>query len=297
MGRRGGMAGPKPKKRKKVTVQLIKEKHAGETTEPYKILSEIRNKEHGHLEGAKIALAWRMGWRPDANSILKLGQCRKRGDLDRELDGFDFAIMLNKEAWAGLNEKQKRALIDHELCHAQIVYDADGNPKYDDRDRLCCRIRKHDCEEFRVVVERHGLWTSDLAELARAAINDSKRPLLAEAERAANSNGAAKADAKSDAKDPGDPDTDDSWRKLSLAVAAFRSNHQDALEAAGMRTLGDLQDAMNKGGQLWATNSGVNGRFRVAVEDCFNTYLSQLKKVAAKVAKENQKAEKAAAAK
>jgi hypothetical protein len=88
MGRRAS-GGLKPKKRKKVTVQLIREKHAGEVTEPCKILNQIRNRDHGHLEGVKIALAWRLGWRPDANGILSLGKCRKRGDLDRELDAED----------------------------------------------------------------------------------------------------------------------------------------------------------------------------------------------------------------
>lgn len=168
----------KEKKRKRVTVRLLKREHAGEVTEPYQIMERLRAAHHGNLEGAKIGIAWRLGWRADGDGHLKLGQCKKRSDLDRELDGFDFMILLNNEAWAGLTTKQREALVDHELCHAQIVLDDDGQPKKDDRGRFVCRIRKHDTEEFRIVVERHGLWTADLEEIARAAINDADRPLL-----------------------------------------------------------------------------------------------------------------------
>ena len=120
MGRPKG-SGTKPKKRKKVTIQLLKRVHAGEVTEPYKILEEILTKERNDLADLKLAIAWRIGWRPDANNILTLGRCRKRGDLDRELDGFDFVVLLNKEAWASLKTKEKQALIFHELCHSQVV--------------------------------------------------------------------------------------------------------------------------------------------------------------------------------
>lgn len=286
---RGGSA-TKPKKRKKVTVQLIKEKHAGDVTEPYRLLAEIRGKEHGHLAEAKIGLAWRLGWRADADGRMTLGQCRKRGDLDRELDGFDFIILLNKEAWERLNEKQKRALIDHELCHASIVIDSDGSPKKNDRDRLVTRIKKHNCEEFRDVVERHGLWKQDLEAFATAAINDAQRPLIGESEKAeakVGENGQAKtspAEAATDAPTDTNASTtelapsaapDDSWKKYGLAAAAFEEKHQDALESAGIHTLGELQSAMNRHGQYWARDLKV-GKFRQAIEDNFNRYLTEI---------------------
>lgn len=297
MGRRGGSSGPKAKKRKKVTVQLLKRVNAGQVVEPYKILEEIVAKDRADLADVKLALAWRVGWRPDANNILTLGRCRKRGDLDRELDGFDVVILLNKEAWAALKPKEKQALIFHELCHAQVVYDSDGEPKRDDLGRQVMRIRKHDIEEFRAVVERFGTWTQDLAAIAQAGINDSKRPLLAEAEKADGQANGAASSTPAAAKAPGDPDVDLSWRKLSLAAAAFKANHLDALEAAGMRCLGDLQDAMNKHGGFWPKDTGVSGRFKESIEDCFNAYLRGLQKAAARAAAEAEKAAKAVAAK
>jgi hypothetical protein len=276
MGKRGG---EKVKKRKKVTVQLLKRMHAGEVTEPYKIMEELVAKKRADMKDLKLAIAWRIGWRPDANNILTLGRCRKRGDLDRELDSFDFVILLNREAWGTLGAKEKQALIYHELCHAQVTYDSDGNPKRDDRDRIVCRTRKHDLEEFRAVVEEYGCYTRDLAAVAQAAINDANRPLLAEAAK----NGQAVAAA------PGDPDVDDSWKKLSLAAAAFKANHQDAMEAAGLQTLGDLQGKMNQHGQFWTREIGMTGRFRIAIEDCFNRYLNGIQKAAKKAAKDATK--------
>lgn len=231
-------SGDKPKKRKKVTVRIIKEKHAGETTEPHKLLAEIRKKNHGHLEQAKIGLAWRSGWRSDTDGHMKLGQCRKSSDLDREMyEGFDFVILLNEEAWPTLNGEQKRALIDHELCHAALSMDANGEPKFNDRDRLCCRIKKHDVEEFRCIVERHGLYTQDLAEIATAAINDSKRPLLAEAEKGS--------------KDSEETAPASAWRRWPISCLVEQglpAGKAKVLKEAGLTTMGKLMDRMNKAG-------------------------------------------------
>lgn len=238
MGRRRMGSGDKPKKRKKVTVRIIKEKHAGETTEPHKLLAEIRKKNHGHLEQAKIGLAWRSGWRSDTDGHMKLGQCRKSSDLDREMyEGFDFVILLNEEAWPTLNGEQKRALIDHELCHAALSMDANGEPKFNDRDRLCCRIKKHDVEEFRSIVERHGLYTQDLAEIATAAINDSKRPLLAEAEKGS--------------KDSEETAPASAWRRWPISCLVEQglpAGKAKVLKEAGLTTMGKLMDRMNKAG-------------------------------------------------
>jgi hypothetical protein len=286
---RGRPKSDKPKKRKKVTVQLIKEKHAGEVTEPYRLLQEIRDAEHGHLGDAKIGMAWRLGWRANTDGQLQLGACRKRGDLDRELDGFDFIILLNREAFAVLNEKSKRALIDHELTHAQIVNDSDGNPKHDDRDRLVCRIRKHDVEEFRVIVERHGAWTQNLAKMAQAAINDASRPLLKIAEAANDppyngdgtltffqeSTGEGEGEGETAETPTAKPLTKKQWRKTPLAVVISNPRYTEALAAADIDTCGNLQDTMNKHGMLWnRTIKGIGDIAKVKIENAFNAYVS-----------------------
>jgi hypothetical protein len=223
-------------------------------------MEEIKAKEHGHLAKVKVAMAWRLGWRADPNGILCLGKCRKRGDLDRELEHFDFVLLLNKEAWQGLNEAQKRALVDHELCHAQVVIDADGNPKIDDCDRPVCRIRKHDCEEFRCIVERHGLWTSDLAAIAQGAINDAKRTLFdATVDEVEKPNGQAN----------GKPN----WRTTPIDQLGLKTSDCNKLRSAGIYTAGELQDRMTAEGTWWARQiNGVGEAAKTRIEDIFNEW-------------------------
>lgn len=185
------MAKAKKKSRKKVTVKLLARIHAGKVTEAYRIMEELIKKHHAHLAEAKIAIAWRFGWNANADGQLKLGQAKKGSDLDRELHEHDFVILLNHEAWnqGGLNEKQKIALIDHELCHCEVAMDSNGETKFDEQGRTCYRIRKHDIEEFKDVVSRHGVYTRELEEFARAGINDSKRNMLPAMEKPADADG------------------------------------------------------------------------------------------------------------
>jgi len=191
MGKTGGTSRRgRPKgsgqKRRRVTVKFIQRRieHTGLVTEPYRIMEEIVKTRRADLKDVKIGIAWRLGWRPDADGRRTLGQCRKRGDLDRELDEWDFIILLNEDAWPTFKEKQKERLIFHELGHAQVSVDTNGQPKHDDRGRIVCRIRKHDIEDFRDVVEIYG-WKEDLQDLAEKGIQDAQRPLLAEAEKKA----------------------------------------------------------------------------------------------------------------
>ena len=185
MGRKRA-SGPKPPKRKKVTVELLGRKHAGKVTEAYRIMEELIENHHSHLKDAKIVIAWRFGWRPDADGRLCLGSAKKGSDLDRSMHGYDFVVLLNHEAWnkGGLDDKGHQAVLDHQLCHCQVAVDTNGEPKADEKGRTCYRLRKHDIEEYLDVVNRHGLHTHELAAVAQAGINDFERPLLAVAEKA-----------------------------------------------------------------------------------------------------------------
>jgi hypothetical protein len=178
MGRKRKAAG---ERRKKVTVELIKRKHSGTVTEPYKIMEEVIQtvKEHAHLRDAKIAMAWRIGKKADADGRLWLGSAKKGSDLDRAMHDQDFVILLNKEVWnSSIKEAYKVALIDHELCHCQVACDTDGQPKLDENGRKVYRIRKHDVEEFTGVVRRRGLWKDDVRKLVEQALEFEGRPLL-----------------------------------------------------------------------------------------------------------------------
>lgn len=137
----------------------------------YERLFAIVDAHHEDLSktNARIALAWQLGLKPDVDGRLVLGRCRKATDLDRELAPFDFVILLNRDFWQNTNvtNEQRNALLDHELSHAAVAYDDAGDYKRDERGRYVFRMRKHDIEEFRDVVARHGLYKTDLVDFER----------------------------------------------------------------------------------------------------------------------------------
>ena len=167
---------PKPKR---INFQLIP---PGGGHESYKIMAELRTKYHTSISAAKIALAWRIGLKADVDGHLLLGKCVKASDLNREVAPYDFVILLNRQVWddCDFDRTKKIALLDHELCHAEIVLDKKTlEPKYDERGRNLYRVRKHDIEEFKAIVERHGCYKRDLEEFAKALLKKADTPLLA----------------------------------------------------------------------------------------------------------------------
>lgn len=164
----------KKKAKKAVNIQLLsRQDHAG----LYEMLNDLVGEQHHHLIDARIALAWRFGWKEDKDGRLKLGQAKKLSDLDREFrtgagEEIDLVILLNYEVWnrGDFTCEQQLALIDHELCHFQFSKDDEtGEPKMDVRGRLIYRLRGHDVEEFTEIVARHGIWRHDLEKFAKQA--------------------------------------------------------------------------------------------------------------------------------
>ncbi len=115
-------------------------------------------------------MAWSLSWKPDVDGRLILGKCKKASDLDRELAPWDFVILLNREFWYSprVNDLQRAAVLDHELHHAALTYDEQGDPKRDERGRYVYRVRKHDLEEFSAIAARYGCWKGDIEEFWRA---------------------------------------------------------------------------------------------------------------------------------
>lgn len=160
-------------KPKKINFELIADQE-----EPYRILASVR-RFHSDVADAEIALAWRTNLKPDKDGNLILGKCVKASDLQREFSNYDFVILLNREVWedAEFTDDKKRALVDHELCHAAASTDEDGI-KWDERGRRVWRCRKHDIEEFYAIVQRHGCYKRDLELFAEALLKKRKAPLF-----------------------------------------------------------------------------------------------------------------------
>jgi hypothetical protein len=164
------MAGPK-----KVNIHLIPTE--GEYGGIYVLMRELITAHHEHLLDARIALAWRHGLKPNKDGQLVLGKAHKASDLSRELAAYDFVIMLNFDAWIQMEAPMRRALVDHELCHCQVAMDGD-KVQMDTKGRKVYRIRKHDIEEFREIVARHGTYKKDLEDFVKAATKRNRPSLL-----------------------------------------------------------------------------------------------------------------------
>lgn len=158
----------KKRKFKAVNYRLI-DRASDRGKELYALLTDLVDAHHRELSGARIALAWNLSWKPDVDGRVTLGKCKKASDLDRELAAFDFVILLRQEFVDNplVSDLQRRALMDHELCHAAVAYDG-MEPKVDERGRTVYRVRKHDIEEFAAIVERYGCYKRDLEAFAAA---------------------------------------------------------------------------------------------------------------------------------
>jgi hypothetical protein len=124
---------------------------------------------HHHLVNANFAFAWNRTWKEDADGILVFGKAKKVSEPERTMMGIDFLVLLNGAAWANMAEEAQIALLDHELTHCAICEDDDGEPKRDEKERICYRMRKHDFQEFAEVAARHKKATPGLVAFARAA--------------------------------------------------------------------------------------------------------------------------------
>lgn len=209
-------------KQKTVNVEIIKRTEGTEAVDGvYGVMDSIIASCRPDLVEVKIGLAWRYGWKPNADGFLKAGLCKKRGDLDRALDSFDFVILLNAEAWPEMTDAERRRLMHHELCHAQVCVDENGDTKHDTGGRPCCRVRRHDIEEFFEVAEQYGL-DSTINQIAQAAAQDADRPLLKLAVRKAET--ADDAEDTEDAEDVGASETagDDAMEVLTFTAQGIK---------------------------------------------------------------------------
>lgn len=78
------------------------------------------------------------------------------------LTGCDIVMEVGEDIWNSLNDHEKRALVDHELCHC--VENGEGG----------FALTPHDVEEFIDIMARYGAWRDDRKEFVRAA-NDFEK--------------------------------------------------------------------------------------------------------------------------
>lgn len=121
-----------------------------------RIAWNLIKKYHNHLINANIRYLFRRGpWTSKKRETL--GQATKVSGVDQFLTGLDFIIMINVAVWNQLDQKEKIALVDHELEHC-----CEEDDKY--------FIQGHDVEDFLAVIKRNGFWSPDLKRIEAEAV-------------------------------------------------------------------------------------------------------------------------------
>lgn len=139
---------------------------------------ELIGKFHKHLASTRIEYVF-LSNTPTTKGTETWGRAKKISGLnawladeekeDNTLPESFFVIEFAYEVWVTLDEKGRRALVDHELSHCQIS------------EELKPCLRPHDCEEFNQVIRRNGLWRTDVKNLLEAAKEAENNPLFAKA--------------------------------------------------------------------------------------------------------------------
>ena len=93
----------------------------------------------------------------DDDSIDTICKAVKAPPVWQVLAGYDVAVWVKSAYWTVFNDRQKRALVTHALCHV-YVDDETGKVK----------MLGHDVEEFHRVAMQFGGWTASVAQFAKA---------------------------------------------------------------------------------------------------------------------------------
>lgn len=121
--------------------------------------------DHKSLDAVRVDFIYR-DKASKSNGRTVLAKARKVSGLNAFLANAEmvqrdfFVIEVAEDTWDQLDEHQQKALVDHELMHCHVEFDEAGTPQL--------AIRGHDMEEFRAIIERHGLWLSSTAEFGSA---------------------------------------------------------------------------------------------------------------------------------
>ena len=133
-----------------------------------KMAKPVIDEYHPHLVNARIAYIIQDGMQ-GSSKRPKAGTMAKPAGKATFLHDFDFIMTISRDFWdsKSTGHKEKVALIDHELCHADGEEKEDGEWKWS--------IRHHDVEEFAEIVQRRKLWHEELVRFQGLPVVELKR--------------------------------------------------------------------------------------------------------------------------
>ena len=136
-----------------------------------KLLQAVLKKHHFRLAAEGVTVEVLMACAPadsdkpalvhhgyPAHAIIKINSLK-----DRAKGCADAELRIDERFWASATEKERLALLDHELEHLQVI-EKDGKAARDDLGRPKLRLRLHDWQigVFSEVARRHGPASGDL---------------------------------------------------------------------------------------------------------------------------------------
>lgn len=136
------------------------------SSELINMAEEVIEDHHPHLRDARIGFVFRSEVSV-SNGRETWGKASKVTDkLKPFVDDIQFVIWIAKDKWEAISTDQRRALLDHELCHCRFNINT-GNPA----------MRHHDFEEFHEIIQRHGFWNHELFKLQRNIEKQLRLPI------------------------------------------------------------------------------------------------------------------------
>ncbi len=117
---------------------------------------------HADLEMAEVTIEVLFAVSDKTPALKHHGQpalaiIKPMSQKDRAAGSADARLIVDEDRWEELTERQRNALLDHELQHLKLARAEDGSVKRDDCGRPKLKTRHHDMEIgiFEDVIERH----------------------------------------------------------------------------------------------------------------------------------------------
>lgn len=132
--------------------------------EEYEDLHELR----GQVYGGDVTIGYMTSdKKKKSQGKAVFGECRKVPDYYKCFIPYDFLITVyeTNTTLFRFTDEQYHILLYHELQHVGVEYNQDGEP--------CYSVRPHDVEEFRSVIEKHGIdWAINETFKRRSTLAD-----------------------------------------------------------------------------------------------------------------------------
>lgn len=130
-----------------------------ESGELEKVFNSVIEKDFPLLSHANFLFTFRNNEKTDDEDRPIVAEARKIPNKERDLYGYDFEINVHFDAWREMLKGDRKRVAWHELNHCRVRETVDGEPEYDDNERLKIYTESHDVviKTFRAEIARFGM--------------------------------------------------------------------------------------------------------------------------------------------